>query len=193
LQLELPFSTVFQFDTMPATNAPGRKLLAVQPLSMRHYREATEADLSAICALGEEVNAIHHRVFPDVFAGPGEHERDAAHWLSCIGKEDATTFVSEEAGELLGFVNVSIVNESHSLLQPMCFGRVGSVSVTEERRGEGIGPALMNLAQNWVLRNGGSEVRLNVWEFNSHALHLYEELGYEVRSHFLARRLPIGS
>ena len=157
------------------------------------YRLATEDDLPSICTLGEEVNAVHHRAFPEIFAGPGEHDRDAAHWLSSIGKEFSITFVAEEAGEILGFVNVSIVNESHSLLQPMRFGRVGSVSVTKERRGQGIGPALMSLAQDWVAQNGGVEVRLNVWAFNSHALHLYEELGYEVRSHFLAKRLPSGN
>jgi hypothetical protein len=82
---------------------------------MPYYRVATEADLPAICALGEEVNAIHHRAFPDVFAGPGKHDRDAAHWLSYIGKEGATTFVSEEAGELLGFVNVNIVTATNAL------------------------------------------------------------------------------
>lgn len=154
------------------------------------YRQATAADLLDICALGEEVNAIHHRAFPDVFAGPGAHDRDAAYWLSSLEKESATTFVAEEDSNLLGFVNVSIVDESHSLLQPMRFGRVGSVCVTKDRRGQGIGPALMRLAQDWVSQHGGVEVRLNVWAFNAHALHLYEELGYEVRSLFLAKRLP---
>lgn len=100
------------------------------------YRQATAADLLGICALGEEVNAIHHRAFPDVFAGPGAHDRDAAYWLSSLEKESATTFVAEEDGNLLGFVNVSIVDESHSLLQPMRFGRVGSVCVTKDRRGK---------------------------------------------------------
>jgi len=86
---------------------------------MRIYREAAESDLSAICALGEEVNAVHHRAFPEVFASVGEVDRDAAHWMSSIGKQDATTFVAEESGSLVGFVNVSIITESHSLLQPM--------------------------------------------------------------------------
>ena len=160
---------------------------------MRIYREATEPDLSAICALGEEVNAIHHRAFPQVFASAGEIDRDAAHWMNNIGKQDATTFVAEESGSLVGFVNVSIVTESHSLLQPMRFGRVGSVGITENKRGQGIGRELMELAQDWVSRRGGVEVRLNVWAFNSHALHVYEELGYEVRSFFLVKRLPSGS
>ena len=160
---------------------------------MRIYREATEPDLSAICALGEEVNAIHHRAFPQVFASAGEIDRDAVHWISSIGKQDATTFVAEESGSLVGFVNVSIVTESHSLLQPMRFGRVGSVGIAEHKRGQGIGRELMGLAQDWVSRRGGVEVRLNVWAFNSHALHVYEELGYEVRSFFLVKPLPSGA
>jgi len=156
---------------------------------MRIYRQATESDLSAICALGEEVNAIHHRAFPQIFAGAGEIDRDAAHWMASIGQLDATTFVAEESGSLVGFVNVSIVTESHSLLQPMRFGQVGSVGITEHKRGQGIGRELMALAQDWVSRRGGVEVRLNVWAFNSHALHVYKELGYEIHSFFLVKRL----
>lgn len=159
---------------------------------MRTYREATESDLSSICALGEEVNAVHHRAFPEVFASAGKPDRDANHWLNSIGKQDATIFVAQEADTVVGFVNVSMVDESHSLLRPMRFGRVGSVGVKEDRRGQGIGRELMALAQEWVARNGGVEVRLNVWAFNAHALHLYEELGYEVRSHSLAKRLKPG-
>jgi ribosomal protein S18 acetylase RimI-like enzyme len=160
---------------------------------MRIYREATEPDLSAICALGQEVNGIHYQAFPQVFASAGEIERDAAHWMSSIGKQDATTFVAEESGSLVGFVNVSIVTESHSLLQPMRFGRVASVGITEHKRGLGIGRELMALAQDWVAHRGGVEVRLDVWAFNSHALHVYEELGYEVRSFILAKPLPRGA
>ena len=157
---------------------------------MRTFREATQSDLPSICALGEEVNAIHYRAFPDIFAAPGSPDRDAPHWLNSIGKNEAATFVAEESDEIVGFVNVAVVTESHSLLQPMRFGRVGSVAIREGKRGQGIGRELMALAHAWVVRNGGVEVRLNVWAFNSHALHLYKELGYEVRSHFLAKRLP---
>ena len=157
------------------------------------YREATPSDLPSICALGEEVNSVHHRAFPEVFAGTGAPDRDAAHWLSSIGKEAATTFVAEDAGDVVGFVNVSMVIESHSLLQPMRFGRVGSVSVTEAMRGKGIGRSLMNQAQEWVAERDGTELRLNVWAFNAHALHMYEELGYEIRSHALVKQLQGGA
>ena len=157
---------------------------------MRQYREAIEADIVAICALGEEVNAVHQRAFPHIFASTGKRNRDAAHWMNSIGKQGATTFVAEESGKVVGFVNIAIASESHTLRLPMRFGWVGSVSVTERLRGQGIGRELMKLAQDWVSRHGGAEIRLNVWAFNTQALHMYEELGYEIRSHLLAKRLP---
>ena len=113
--------------------------------------------------------------------------------MNSIAKQDATTFVAEDFKAIVGFVNVSIVNESHTLLQPLRFGRVGSVGVAEQRRGQGIGRELMRQAQEWVSGRGGVEVRLNVWAFNSQALHMYEELGYETRSLFLAKQLPSGA
>ncbi len=152
-------------------------------------REATQADLPAICRLGEEVNSIHHAAFPNVFAGPGAPDRDAAHWSNSIGKPDATTLVAEEGGAVVAFVTLAVVTETNSLLQPARVGRVGSIGVTASRRNQGLGKEIMRQAHTWLLSNGAGEVRLNVWTFNSGALQLCRELGYEVRSMQLARSL----
>ncbi len=159
---------------------------------MLQFREATEDDIPAICALGEEVNLLHHEAFPHIFAGPSRVDRDRSHWSSSIGKEGgaATTFIAQNGADLVGFVTVGIVQENHSLLKPATYGRVGSVGVTSSMRGKGIGRALMRLAQDWVGQRGGIEVRLNVWAFNAKALSMYRELGYEIRSHQLALVLP---
>lgn len=154
------------------------------------YREATDKDIHAICCLGEEVNAVHHHAFPQIFASAGEPDRDAAHWMNSIAKDGATTFLAEDVNAVVGFVSVGIFNEPHTLLQPLLFGRVGSVGVAQQRRGQGIGRELMRRAHEWVFSKGGVEVRLDVWAFNSQALRLYEELGYEVRSLLLAKQLP---
>lgn len=151
------------------------------------YREAHIQDISAICALGEEVNAIHHDAFPQVFAGPGATERDSGHWGMSIGKPGATTFVAEDEHGVVGFANVALITESSPLLEPVCFGRVGSVSVTASRRGQGIGRALMRLVEQWAAARGATEVRLNVWAFNGGALNLYRELGYDVRLYGMAK------
>jgi ribosomal protein S18 acetylase RimI-like enzyme len=157
---------------------------------MLHYREATVADLPSVCALGDEVNSLHHQAFPNIFAGPGRPDRDLAHWSGSISKEDSTIFVAQDGTSLVGFVTVSLARENHSLLQPTTYGRVGTIGVGSGRRGQGIGRTLMQLAQEWVRHRGGVDVRLNVWAFNAQALHMYSELGYEVRSHQLALVLP---
>jgi len=160
---------------------------------MLRYREAKESDVPAICELGEQVNALHHRAFPKIFATTGEPGQDAAHWLNSIAKADAITYVAADAAMVMGFVTVSIVNEPpHTLLQPLRYGRVGSIAVTEKMQGQGIGRELMRLAQDWVCARDGVEVRLNVWAFNAKALRMYEELGYETRSLLLAKKLPSG-
>ena len=76
------------------------------------HREATEADLSAISALGMQVNLLHHEAFPQLFAGPADPERDAAHWAMSIAQPMATTFLAEHVGtqapsQLIGFIRRS--------------------------------------------------------------------------------------
>jgi ribosomal protein S18 acetylase RimI-like enzyme len=154
---------------------------------MPDYRVATESDLPAICALGEEVNAIHHRALPRIFAGPGAADRDLSHWSSALTSPESTVFIAEDAGRVIAFANVSMIDESRAFLQPMRFGRIGSVAVTYDKRGHGIGPELMRHVHEWVRERGGHEVRLQVSSFNHHALHVYEELGYDVRSLNLAK------
>jgi ribosomal protein S18 acetylase RimI-like enzyme len=155
------------------------------------YREAVESDVLAICLVGEEINSIHHAAYPSIFAGsPLEPTRDSAHWASSIGKPTATTFVAEEAGQIVGFVNVSVHDESHSLLKPLRVARVGSLGVSTGHRGQGVGKSLMRHAETWAQSKGAVELRLNVWAFNGVAMQLYQELGYELRLHQLAKALP---
>ena len=155
-----------------------------------HYREATESDLAAICALGMQVNTLHHEAFPRHFAPPADPMRDSAHWATSLAQPMATIFVAElQPGQLAGFITVAVQDEAHSLLQPMRIGRIGTVGVTSEWRGHGIGRALMQRAQDWVQARGATELRLHVWAFNEAARRLYDELGYELRMLTLAKPL----
>jgi ribosomal protein S18 acetylase RimI-like enzyme len=158
---------------------------------MRTYREASREDLLPICQLGNDVNAMHHHAWPHVFAGATEPAAHASHWLQSLGAENATTFVCEQGANIIGFVTVCFVQDNSPLLQPVPYARVGTVCVANEHRGSGIGRELMRLAEQWAANRGVSDIRLNVWDFNSRAIKLYAELGYEVRSHVLGKRLPV--
>jgi ribosomal protein S18 acetylase RimI-like enzyme len=154
------------------------------------YREATRDDLRPICVLGQEVNALHHAAWPDVFAPSGDPTRDETLWSDTIAQENATAFVAEAAGEVIGFANISFVRrDPNPLLQPVSFARVGSVAVAERHRGKGIGSQLMRRAEAWAAARGAHHVVLNVWTFNERAVKLYRSLGYEVRAYAMGKRL----
>lgn len=153
------------------------------------YREARNSDLLAVCELGQVVNAIHHAEHPEVFAPPSSPERDAEHWrVACFGP-NAVAFVAEVDDTVVGFVSAAISDESHSLLLPVRYARVGSVSVAEAYRGRGVGRELMKLVEQWAREKGAADIRLNVWAFNQSALNLYQELGYELRSLYMRKAL----
>jgi len=159
------------------------------PHSPVRYRCAVPEDLAAVCELGQEVNRIHHEAWPKIFAAPSEPLRDERHWQSFFQGERSVVFIAESSRAAVGFVVVQLVDESVSLLQPRCHAKVVSVCVAAPVRGQGIGRGLMAEAEAWAASNGANEVSLSVWKFNSGALRLYEELGYEVRSLSLAKPL----
>ena len=153
------------------------------------YRVASEDDLPSICALGEELNALHHEAWPHMFAGPGASERNRVWWAQSIRQEGATTLLAESQGKVIAFVTVSVHNETNSLFQPLRYARVGSVTVTRDERGKGVGRRVMALAEQWALEHGARDLRLTVWAFNEHALHVYSELGFVRRSINLGKQL----
>ena len=154
------------------------------------YREADATDLPALCILGEAVNAVHHAAFPDLFAGaPEKADHAAGHWARSIGQPMATTFVAEVAGEVVGFVTTGLQDVDHPLQRPLRCAYVGSIGVAAGHRRAGIARTLMDYAQAWARERGAFELRLTVWAFNDSAMRLYRSLGYDVRSHLMARRL----
>jgi ribosomal protein S18 acetylase RimI-like enzyme len=65
------------------------------------------------------------------------------------------------------------------------------IEVTEARRGEGWGRALMAEAERIAVEDGHSELGLNVFGYNAVARGLYESLGYEATS--IQMRKPLRS
>lgn len=150
-------------------------------------REARAKDLHAICVLGQEINRVHHEAWPQVFVPPSDPHHDASHWEQSIAKPDATAFVAEQSGQVVGFITVSLAKESSPLLQPMHVARIGSVCVSASLLRHGIGRSLMARVEQWAHEHDASDILLNVWAFNAEALRFYEGLGYAVRWHGMGK------
>jgi ribosomal protein S18 acetylase RimI-like enzyme len=91
---------------------------------------------------------------------------------------------------LAGFVHVLIHKTPDvPLFVPRRFAMVNNLAVHSDRRGRGIGRALMDAAHAWILEQGVVEVELGVWEFNEGARRFYEGLGYETIQRRMGKRL----
>ncbi|MDB9315663.1 GNAT family N-acetyltransferase [Spirulina sp. CS-785/01] len=62
------------------------------------------------------------------------------------------------------------------------------VYVAPKHRNQGIGTALMTLAQQWAESCGHGKIGLQVFEQNRAARRLYDRLGYETRSRLMIKK-----
>jgi GNAT superfamily N-acetyltransferase len=152
------------------------------------YRRATIDDVLTVCELGQILNATHHQGRPDIFVdATSEFARDIKHWLPNLQKEDRAIFLAEQGSMTIGFITVQVIQPTSPLWQPLIVGRIGSVGVLERYQGHGVGTRLMGVAEEWARKNGAADMRLAVWAFNQGAIHLYQELGYELRAFELGK------
>lgn len=146
-------------------------------------RQATAADVPAICELGQLLNTIHHSARPEIYtAATHDPSRDAPHWMSFFERPGQIVFMAHVGEIAAGFITASLSAGSGPLMQPMEFVRIGSVCVAQRFWGRGIGRKLVQLVQAWGIEQGAKDIRLAVWAFNTPAVRLYEELGFETRA-----------
>jgi ribosomal protein S18 acetylase RimI-like enzyme len=152
-------------------------------------RRATAEDVTAICELARELKRSHHDAWPNLFAADSDAASDEPHWRHSVLAAGNAAFVAEADSRVVGFITVSVADETHSLMQAMRYARVNSVCVAPDARSAGIGRRLMSTAEQWSAAQGATDVRLMVYEFNADAIRLYELLGYSTRSRSMGRRI----
>lgn len=112
-------------------------------------------------------------------------------WLTeRLGREGLALLVAEDAGALVGLVEVADVAAPASPVHtPRRYAVVDTLVVAQGEQRRGIGRALMDAAHAWATGRGLKQVQLSVWEFNAAARAFYEALGYDTLSRKLGRSL----
>lgn len=62
--------------------------------------------------------------------------------------------------------------------------------VAPEHRRKGIATALLRYLENWATARGDRQIGLQVFQANSSALNLYQQLGYQTQSLWMVKPLP---
>jgi RimJ/RimL family protein N-acetyltransferase len=87
-----------------------------------------------------------------------------------IERDDATMFVAEDEGRLVGSLGIEV--------RPYGVADLGMM-VAADRRGTGVGSALLEAAIEWARSAGAHKVSLEVWPHNEAARGLYRKFGFE--------------
>jgi ribosomal protein S18 acetylase RimI-like enzyme len=155
-------------------------------------REATEADYEQLCELFTELDAVHNRALPHIFRPADGPARSRELLSGFITDEQVALFVAENKadGQLLGLVQVAVnATPDIPILVPRRLGRMNDLVVKQKWQRVGIGQALVEQAQQWVLAQDATEIQLGVWEFNQEAIAFYEKLGYTTAKRTMLKAL----
>jgi RimJ/RimL family protein N-acetyltransferase len=94
---------------------------------------------------------------------PVDVDRRASRWLL------DGTFVAHETGDIVGLLHVDPT--------PFGYGELG-MCVAADRRGRGVGTALVAAAIEWSRANGMHKLSLGVFPHNEAAIALYRKSGF---------------
>jgi ribosomal protein S18 acetylase RimI-like enzyme len=92
---------------------------------------------------------------------------------------------ADEDDKVLGFVAVVPVAD----LSGHRHGHIGSIAVTPEAEGRGIGTLLLAAAEAWYREQGFTDVTLHLYPGNDRARQVYERAGFEIEWHRLRKEL----
>jgi len=136
-------------------------------------RRADPRDADQLVALGREVGAEPEGwlITTGAWRTVGEERR----YLKAIRRwEHAAVFVAEVDGQIVGRLSVS--RDQHPASRHVA--DLG-LMVAAERRGQGIGRALLEAAVDWARAAGVTKLELHVFPWNEPAIRLYERFGFE--------------
>jgi GNAT superfamily N-acetyltransferase len=158
-------------------------------------REAGERDLDVLCDLFMDFHEFHVRGVPSRLtslkhSGSAEREALASRIREVVAAQDAALFVAELGSEILGFAEIYIREDEPSPGRlARRFAHLQSMFVRDDRRGGGIGSALLRACESWGKAVGAEEMRLDVWEFSEGPLGFYARRGYRTTRRSLTREL----
>ena len=131
-----------------------------------------------------------HRTYQDLFP-----QQDFAHlartveqyfsqdtplwWVDFLGESDSPQ--SPIAGLWVGNAIDQVQGDRHA--------HIFLLYVVPEHRRRGVGKALMKYVENWATQRGDRQIGLQVFQSNSAALNLYNQLGYQTQSLWMVKSL----
>lgn len=143
-------------------------------------RRAEANDAGRINELLYEVQAVHAKLYPEIFR-MGEKKYGDSALKEIIRNDKTPIFVYEDAsGTVQGYAFcVFKITEGDARRVDRKELYIDDLCVDEAERRQGIGRKLFDFVKVYAKENGFDAVTLNVWNRNRSALEFYRSLGMQ--------------
>lgn len=128
-------------------------------------RPATPDDLEAAVDMFIEVAGEGRWIGTEL---PVDRDKRIRKWRESMEDPKNAFFIAVERDRVVG----------NALLKWVGASDLG-MAVAVDRRGQGVGRALLEACIQWAERNGIHKIELKVWPHNEPAIALYEKFGFE--------------
>lgn len=145
-------------------------------------RPITAQDCATVLHLFQQVHDLHAAARPDTYR-PSPQAMDEGYFHSLLQSTDALLFGAEEAGQLVGFLHMTIKHTPNNrLVMPRSILYVEELVVEQAYRGKGIATALFAWVRQTAREQAVDDIELMVWGFNRSAIGFYEKMGMQVKN-----------
>ena len=151
-----------------------------QPLAADvRIRPATEADVPALGRLGASLLRLHYAFDNQRFLAPRGNPEEGYAWFLAgqLRDADATVFVADRAGDVVGYIYAGLEPLSWKELREAA-GFIHDVLVDDAHRRGGVAGALLDAASEWLKSRGAPRVMLWTAERNHAAQRFFEQAGF---------------
>lgn len=154
-----------------------------------NIRLAKKSDTGALISLLREVLSIHHEIRRDIFKPNGTKYRES-ELTDILENKKTPVFVAEIDTRVVGYCFTSINEQEESnimLARKELY--IDDLCVDQNMRGEGIGRALYQYAEQYARDIGCHSITLNVWEGNDDAISFYKRMELHPRKTLMEKIL----
>ena len=105
---------------------------------------------------------------------------------SCQQNSESVTFIAYKNGTPLGYLKLNVGNAQTEKCLDNAL-EIQRIYILKSAKGQGIGSAFMQIAENFASEKKLSTIWLGVWEHNEPAKKFYKSKGYEKERIYKAR------
>lgn len=161
------------------TSRRGLRMMAAMPsaLTIRDYMPADEAGLlELVRQLQVHEGQVYDRMKPPEEIGPWYIAGLERQCAECAGR----ILVAEIDGAVVAYATILTAVENDSIDEvPNTYALVGDLAVTTDRRGQGIGKAMLAECEHIARHAGARWLRINALARNTQARATYSAYGFE--------------